>query len=270
MLLQRLWKSNIGWDDPLPPSFAHQWTRFDEDLQGVSEYLIPRWLGTSSDTDGLEFHGFSDASQNALGAMLYLRTIQTFADVKVSFLVAKSKVTPLKKQTIPRLELAAVLLSRLLARTRNILNLPHVPAHFWIDSSVSLAWIRGHPSKWQEFVANRVAVIQELAPDARWHHVAGSENPADCVSRGLSPSLLQDHHLWWRRPTWLQGPSIGWPTAIPPIDDDVNLEEKRPQQALVTVVSTSLASWDPLDQFSSLDRLLRVTAWILRGAAIFK
>lgn len=133
--------------------------------------------------------------------MLYIRTIQTFADAKVTLLVAKSKVAPLKKQTIPRLELAAaVLLSRLLARVRDILGLQHVSAHLWVDSSVSLAWIRGHPSQWQEFVANRVAVIQELVPDARWHHVAGSENPADCVSRGLSPSLLQTYSLWWRGP----------------------------------------------------------------------
>ncbi|KMQ86362.1 gag-pol protein [Lasius niger] len=272
MFIQQLWKLNIEWDDPLPPSLAQQWNQFDEDLRGVSEYSIPRWLGTSTSTQGVEFHGFSDASQDALGAVLYIRTIQTFTDAKVTLLAAKSKVAPLKKQTIPRLELAAaVLLSRLLARVRTILGLQHVPAHLWVDSSVSLAWIRGHPSQWQEFVANRVAVIQELVPDARWHHVAGSENPADCVSRGLSPSLLQTHSLWWRGPVWLQGPSVGWPSTAPPIDDAINLEKKRPHQVLVTAVSKpSSCSWNLIDRFSSLDRLLRITAWILRSVAIFK
>ncbi|KMQ88605.1 pao retrotransposon peptidase [Lasius niger] len=104
MFIQQLWKLNIKWDDPLPPSLAQQWNRYDADLRGVSEYSIPRWLGTSTSTQGFEFHGFSDSSQDALGAVLYIRTIQTFADAKVTLLVAKSKA-PLKKQTIPRLEL---------------------------------------------------------------------------------------------------------------------------------------------------------------------
>lgn len=130
LFIQTLWRSNIGWDDQLPQSLIEEWTQFDADLRGVSEYSIPRWLGTSSSRQGLELHGFSDASQNALGAVLYLRTIQNSADAKVTLLAAKSKVVPLKKQTIPRLELAAaVLLARLLTRVRTILNFHHVPAH---------------------------------------------------------------------------------------------------------------------------------------------
>lgn len=192
VFIQTLWRSNLGWDETLPQALIQQWKTFDEDLRGVSEFSIPRWLGTSSSSQGLELHGFSDASQDALGAVLYVRSISNFADATVTLLVAKSKVAPLKKQTISRLELAAaVLLVRLLTRVRSILSYQHVPAHLWVDSSICLAWIRGHPSQWQEFVANRVAVIKELAPDAQWHHISGCENPADCISQGLFPSAMQ-------------------------------------------------------------------------------
>jgi len=178
IFIQSLWKSQIGWDDPLPPSLARDWLAFDESLKDVSEFSIPRWFGTSSSVQGIELHGFSDASQDALGAVLYLRTFHDYADAKVVLLTAKSKVAPVKRQTIPRLELsAAVLLARLLARVRTIIDYQHVPIHLWTDSTVSLAWIRGHPSRWKEFVSNRVTAIQELAPNARWHHVAGVDIP---------------------------------------------------------------------------------------------
>lgn len=147
VFIQNLWRSNLGWDDTLPQSLIQDWTRFDEELRGVSEFSIPRWLGTSSSSQGLELHGFLDASQDALGAVLYIRSISNFADAKITLLMAKSKVVPLKKQTIPRLELtAAVLMTRLLACVRSILNFQHVPVHLWVDSSVCLAWIREHPS----------------------------------------------------------------------------------------------------------------------------
>lgn len=180
----------------LPPSLAADWFKFNESLKDVSKLSIPRWIGTSSSAQGIEFHGFSDASQDALGAVLYIRTFHDFADAKVTLFAAKSKVAPVKRQTIPRLELsAAVLLVRLLARVRSILGYQQVSAYLWTDSSVTFAWIKEPSSKWKEFVSNRVAVIQELVLEARWHHVSGEDNPADCLSRGLSPNQLH-HHLW--------------------------------------------------------------------------
>jgi len=239
IFIQQLWKAQVGWDDPLPPSLSQQWTTFNEELKGVTEFSIPRWLGCSSSSSGIELHGFSDASQNALGAVIYLRTLHGFADATVVLITAKSKVAPVKKQTIPRLELsAAVLLVRLLARVRQSLGYQYVPAHFWTDSTVSLVWIQGNPSRWKEFIANRVAAVQELVPDARWHHVAGADNPADCVTRGLSPSQLRQHSLWWNGPSWLQGPSVGWPTTTPLLAQSIDLEERRLRVLRVSAVST--------------------------------
>ncbi|KMQ83680.1 hypothetical protein RF55_19360 [Lasius niger] len=219
----------------------------------------------------VELHGFSDASQDALGAVIYIRTFHDYADAKVVLLAAKSKVAPVKRQTTPRLELsAAVLLARLLARVRNILDYRHVSSHLWTDSTVSLAWIKGHPSKWKEFISNRVAAIQELAPDARWHHVVGVDNPADCLSRGLSPHQLHHHHLWWHGPSWLQGPSVGWPLDVPSIDQSIDLEERPQKPVHVSTVRATSDNWELVNRFSQLTQLLRITAWIIRATARFK
>lgn len=42
VFIQQLWKAQIGWDDPLPPSLSQQWATFDEELKSVTELSIPR------------------------------------------------------------------------------------------------------------------------------------------------------------------------------------------------------------------------------------
>lgn len=92
---------------------------------------------------------------------------------------------------LPRLELcAAVLLARLAFHVRSTLKIPTAPLHLWSDSTVALGWIRGHPTKWKTYVANRVTEIQTTVPEALWHHVPKKSNPVDCALRGLSPGKL--------------------------------------------------------------------------------
>lgn len=53
-------------------------------------------------------------------------------------------------------------------------------------------------------------IVELVAPD-RWRHILGSENPADCASRGLLPSELLQHQLWWNGPDWLSSDLSNWP-----------------------------------------------------------
>ena len=53
-------------------------------------------------------------------------------------------------------------------------------------------------------------ILEHTAPD-RWRHVIGTDNPADCASRGLFLSELVAHDLWWNGPDWLLLDSSEWP-----------------------------------------------------------
>ncbi|GBP35107.1 hypothetical protein EVAR_28305_1 [Eumeta japonica] len=78
------------------------------------------------------------------------------------------------------------------------------------DRVVSLAWIHSTPSRWQTFVANRVTKIQVyIAPD-NFYHISGKENPADFLSRGLTPSQLLSHPLWFPGPRFARSPPDEW------------------------------------------------------------
>ena len=84
--------------------------------------------------------GFCDASVQAYAAVVYLRKVYTDDSVTVRLTASKTRVSPVKSQTIPHLELlAAVILTRLALVVREfLLILGDVKLHFWTDSNVVL------------------------------------------------------------------------------------------------------------------------------------
>ncbi|GFT55170.1 integrase catalytic domain-containing protein [Trichonephila clavipes] len=119
ILFQSLWQLKLDWNDPLPSKLVSYWKSFIDALESINCLDIPRYC-LQDKSIRTELHGFTDSSEKAYGAVLYLRCINTSGQIYVRFLCSKSKVAPLKSITIPRLELcAAVLLSKLLKRTLN-------------------------------------------------------------------------------------------------------------------------------------------------------
>ena len=67
---------------------------------------IPRRLSLKENlVQGYQLHGFTDASTSAYGGVVYLRTLYSDASLTVTIVASKTKVAPLKKLTVPKLEL---------------------------------------------------------------------------------------------------------------------------------------------------------------------
>ena len=60
---------------------------------------------TESDPESQQIHGFSDASEKAYAAVIYLRSTYGNGSVSVCIITSKTRVAPIKPHTIPRLEL---------------------------------------------------------------------------------------------------------------------------------------------------------------------
>ncbi|XP_011884032.1 PREDICTED: uncharacterized protein LOC105571167 [Vollenhovia emeryi] len=71
ILLQELWLHKLQWDDPLPSQLSARWLIIREELTSLAKLSIPQWLNTWSDSQ-VELHGFSDASQLAMAAVIYI------------------------------------------------------------------------------------------------------------------------------------------------------------------------------------------------------
>ncbi|XP_076299886.1 uncharacterized protein LOC143218542 [Lasioglossum baleicum] len=269
IFIQKLWSAKLSWDEPIPQELMSQWNRFEEDLKDISSISVARWLGYSASSSVVELHGFSDASQSALGAVIYLRVITDLNDARVTLVTAKTRVAPLNKVTVPRLELsAALLLVRHMSIIRKTLDLEKVPIYLWMDSTVALAYIRGDARRWADFVQSRVTEIQELS-NCQWRHISGTDNPADCASRGLSPTELREHALWWNGPAWLSKHSTHWPRSTPSLDPDIALEFRKVPVTIANKDEHPVV-WNLVDRFASLRTLLRITAWCFRALEKFR
>ena len=173
ILLQQLWELKICWDDRVPDSVHDIWSRWRSELNLLSTKYIPRcYFSKEAQIISMELHGFCDASEQAYAAVIYLCMMDLDGGIQVSLVTSKTKVAPIKRLTIPHLELCgAYLLAQLLHRVQQVFNLSLDQIYAWTDSTIVLSWLIGNPRRFNTYVANRVSYIVELIAPNRWNHV---------------------------------------------------------------------------------------------------
>ena len=151
-------------------------------------------------------------------------------------------------------------MAQILSQCKHVLNIPINDTFAWTDSTIVLSSLQGSPRRFKVFVGNRVAQIMELIPPECWRHV-DEDNPADCASRGMYPSEILNHTLWWSGPEWLKLDQDHWPEQSqvrPSLPPD---EPEKLCSFAYTVVETPPLM--PFDRFSMFSRLVRVNAFVL-------
>jgi hypothetical protein len=275
VFMQSLWKLKQGWDEILPDSIQQQWISFKKNLEELNLLSINRYClagtnlnspslnSTTASSTTFELIGFCDASEIAYAACVYLFAYDNQYK-SVTLVTSKTRVAPIKQVSLPRLELmGAEILSELISSTKSALRIPIHSVSAYTDSTVALSWIQSHPSRWKTFIANRVTKIQENISPENWYHVPGTDNPADCASRGISTQELIHHPLWWNGPSWL----LDKPTLSP--NPCLNREERTHMESEAKPIkichfTTTDESESLLNRYSSLIKLYRVTAFMFR------
>ena len=183
----------------------------------IPRCIKPSGFGASVQT---ELHGFSDASSEAIGFIIYIKLVNVEGNVAVSFLHANSKVAPQCANTIPRLELCGALeLARAMAKVRSELMREISNTYLYTDSKIVLGYINNPTKRFSRYVSYRVAEITSLAPSSMWHFITGEENMGDIASRPQTiRSLL--HTNWFKGPPFLHDVSYH-PT---PVEDTLDVE----------------------------------------------
>ena len=197
--MQKLWQKNVEWDEPLEKSIQDEWLAVANYFQDATALSIARrYFTTKNFTDVNQLHVFADASPKAYGAVAYLRSIDHTA-----FVMAKTRVAPLKELTLPKLELmAALIATRVSKYITTSLQTQNTSVNLWTNSQIVLYWIKGD-KKTPTFVSHRVKEIHQLAPNATWRYCPTDDNPADLFTRGITSQFLKSSTLWSHGPTWL-------------------------------------------------------------------
>lgn len=121
---QATWLQGLGWDVSLGETAAEQWRKYEAELPLLEQIRVPRRIYSDAGSQGVELHGFSDASERAYAAVIYLRAEDEDGSWRITLITARTKVAPLKQVSLPRLELcAAALLARLASHVRATLSL---------------------------------------------------------------------------------------------------------------------------------------------------
>lgn len=279
LLMNELHSVCKDWDTVLPEEYQQRCEEWYLNLEVLAKIRIPRFV----DYDEAEaLYGFCDASQKAYGAVVYLK-----ATTKRVFLMSSKSRVPKDTCTIPKMELlAAELLAELMAEVIQALEWVDKPVRLFSDSTVVLSWLKSDAKKLRTFVHNRVQSIQRLSINWNWSHVKGLENPADCLSRGVMPGELLNHKLWWTGPDWLREEGK-YPVLLLDRLHGTDLEnfgkefkmgtkEREYRRADVKVFTVMLKEkrlknnddkFNALiERMSSLDKLIRISAWVMRIA----
>lgn len=205
-IMQLAWKKGIDWDNELPEKYIKMWCKFKSELKLLNEIKFKRSINYSP-TDEMELHGFSDASEIGYSAVIYIKNV---TQNTVRLLTSKARVAPIKEEkndkntTIPRLGLSgALLLAQLVDVVKTALEIKFHEIFLWTDSQIDLDWLNADPRRYKIFIKTRIEKINKLIEKKHWNHVGTKNNAADCASRGMLPSELLNHHMWFNGPEFL-------------------------------------------------------------------
>ncbi|KAK5856900.1 hypothetical protein PBY51_010180 [Eleginops maclovinus] len=269
-----MWERGLSWDEELPPDLTREWQQWCLELPQLHQLAIPRWYRTDTQSENkhaLKLHVFCDASERAYSAVAYLQGETQDGEPTMSLVASKSRVAPLKKMTLPRLELMGAVIGARLANNLMItLKMEPIQIRMWTDSMITLHWICSSAQKWKQFVGNRVTEIQSLTNPELWSHIAGKINPADLPTRGQTVENLKHSHLWWNGPSFVTSADQSEGTDDDYVPERANTELKSSHQVTVQLAANDADLTEPvleLARYSKLKRVFRVTAWRKRFIA---
>lgn len=162
-LFQDMWQRGINWDEELPDDLSQRWQQWCKELLQLHEIVIPRWYGTErlQNGQGQVLHVFSDANEKAYGAYLQGQTAE--GETMTRLVMSKSRVAPIKKLTLPRVELmGAVIAATMGNNLLKAMNMLPNQICMWSDSIIVIQWICSSAHRWKQFVATRVMEVQSL------------------------------------------------------------------------------------------------------------
>ncbi|XP_059085507.1 uncharacterized protein LOC131882394 [Tigriopus californicus] len=222
----------LDWDDPLPDRYSMEWEAWKTSLSSLHLLTIPRALRTHNFHSDCkqELHVFFDASQDAIGNVIYSRSVQG-KNVYVAFLNGESKVAPRQARSIPRLELCAVVgaAQDTVSILRSLKKKPD-QIYYYTNSLVVLGYLRNRERRFSKYVTRRVELILNTSSASQWRYISTEQNPGDVASRPSDPhSLLKT--CWLTGPPFLRQSTLVIPGIEPPSETDQlpEFEEANPR-----------------------------------------
>ncbi|XP_075167717.1 uncharacterized protein LOC142239844 [Haematobia irritans] len=260
ILVQHCWKHDMDWDDIIPEHLHKKFTAWWREFQEISKFKIPRCISFNLyNASTIQLHIFVHASQDPFAAVCYLRVLYQFG-TDVSFIMEKVRCAPKKLMSIPRLELQAAVLGVRLGKTLSRSYEFNINSmHYWSDSQTVVQWIYSTECRFKAFVSHRIVQILKNSEPAQWKWIPTHLNSADAGTRPLAPPKFVHNGIWLNGPEFLREDESSWPILQLQRSDSQEEEIKS-----YLIISSNKAQVIEFERFSSILKLKRTIAWLLR------
>ena len=258
--------SGYDWDEELPQLWHNQWLDWLSSLRHLPSIQLPRCLIPKNFGKIVDrtLHVFSDASNEAIGYVIYQKVVNINGSIHVAFVMGGSKVAPRGASSIPRLELcAAVEASQAGNYAKRQLNETISHMYFYSDSKVTLAYIKNESKRFTKYVSRRAHIIRNSTEPNDWYFVNTKDNPADLATRPVHAKSLATS-------CWFSGPKSLWhhPTKN---NENIELPDDLPEtkslpddfSALVTTSENGHLFNNLFLKVSNWSRLLKIVTFVV-------
>ena len=142
-VLQAAWNHCPKWDKHILLNNIQDSSRLREEIPAFKDVEIPRNYIPDKTVSSIELHTFIDASKYALSAVSYMSIEYSDRSISVKFFMGKARVAPIKRMTMPNLEMQAAVYGDQLAQfIKEEQDIEYSDCVFWSDSTTVLYWLR--------------------------------------------------------------------------------------------------------------------------------
>ena len=253
---------SVSWDEPLKDEVRERFVTLLCELDEVKNVRFPRCFVPKEvdKTVKPELLCFGDGSKQAFCALAYIRWKLKDDKYKCFLLTGKTRVAPLCKISLPRIELlGAVTAVRLAESVQSALNIEFEKRYFFTDSTAVFGMVTGECGAMQEFVGVRVGEIKRKSdPAEEWYWIPGTDNPSDLGTRdGTTAKKIDENSTYQLGLPWMMLDVSNWPACQ--TGGKVPAEELIPAARCVMMAKVD-SPLIRLEKFTSLDKVLRVLA----------
>ena len=155
--------------------------------------------------------------------VVYIRWTLSDGTFDVRLVSAKSRVTPLRRTTVPRSEFGAIVLGvRLTKKVVESLRLKFRKPIFLTDSSCTLSILSKESTVLSEFFGNRQAEVLAYTERSQWFHVPSEENIADLGTKmNARVDDIREGSEWQVGKSWMYYVREKWPITAGVNDSDL-------------------------------------------------
>lgn len=260
IFLRETWTHQLQWDEELPADLDKNWRWFFTALLSINDLRYDRCVTPEGTVGNPELVILSDGSETAYGCAAYIRWTLKDGKFWCRLLLAKSRIAPLSRASVPQMELNGAVLSK---RCRKVIEtecrFSFDRVYHLVDSETVLGMIHKLSTRFKVYEGVRVGEIQAATAGdmSCWGWVQGDQNIADWVTRPRSPSEIGPESEWFLGPEFLYLPFEEWGVKFRPSQVSMLPGEKK-----VAVHAIEGKSKTPVELSCSRSSSLRVVKWV--------